>query len=170
MASRGGFVLVEDGGHLLGDGHFDAVARGEAERGGGGADAFGDLAVEAGEDVGELAALAELDADGAVAREAAGAGEDEVADAGEAGQGFAAAAAGHGEAGDLGDAAGDEGGGGVVAELEAGDDAGGEGDDVLERAAELGADDVLVAVDAEGGGAEVVLQGLAEDAGRRWRG
>ena len=90
--------MVEDGVHLFGDGHFDAVAGGEAEGGGGAADAFGDFAVEAGDDVGELAAAAEFDADGAVAGEGAGAGEDEVADAGEAGEGLAAAAAGYGEA------------------------------------------------------------------------
>ena len=110
---------------------------------------------------GSCAALAELDADGAVAREGAGAGEDEVADAGEAGEGLAAAAAGDGEAGDLGDAAGDEGGGGVVAEVEAVDDAGGEGDDVLERAAEFDAGDVVVGVEAEGGRGEFALDASA---------
>jgi hypothetical protein len=78
----GVFVVVEDGIDLLGDGHLDSVAGGEADGGGSGADAFGDLAVESCEDVGELAATAELDADGAVAGERAGAGEDEIADAG----------------------------------------------------------------------------------------
>jgi hypothetical protein len=72
------------------------------------------------------------------------------------------AAAGYGEAGDLHEAAGDERGGGVVAEVEAGDDTGGERDDVLKRAAEFSADDVVVAVDAQRGGTEVVLQALAE--------
>src|SRR5882757_7838350 len=67
-------VLMEDGVHLLGDGHLDLVASGETEGGGGAADAFGDLAVESGEDVGELTAFAQLDADGAVAREGSGAG------------------------------------------------------------------------------------------------
>ena len=162
MASRGWLVAVEDGVHLLGDGHFYAVARGELERGAGGADAFGDLAVHAGEDVGELAAAAELDADGAVAGEGAGAGEDEIAEAGETGESLAVAAAGDGEAGDLGDAAGDDGGAGVVAEVEALNDSGGEGDDVLERAAELDAGDVVVGVDAEGGGGEVALDDLCE--------
>src|ERR1700722_19243276 len=82
----GAFAVVQDGGHLLGDGHLHAVACGEAERGGGATDAFGDLAVHAGEDLGEFAALAQLDADGAVAGERAGAGEYQVADAGEAGE------------------------------------------------------------------------------------
>src|SRR5579875_890060 len=112
-------VLVQDVGHLLGDGHLYAVACGEAERGGGGEHAFGYLAVEGCEDLGKLAAAAQLDADGEVARHGAGAGEDQVADAGEAGHGLAAAAAGDGEAGDLGVASSDERGGGVVAELEA---------------------------------------------------
>ncbi len=52
------FVVVEDGVHLLGDGHLDAVAGGETEGGGGAADAFGDFAVEAGDDLGELATAA----------------------------------------------------------------------------------------------------------------
>jgi hypothetical protein len=79
---------MEDGGHLLSDGHLYAMALGEAESSGGGADAFGNFAVEASEDFRKLAAFAELDAYGAVAREAARAGEDEIADAGEAGHGF----------------------------------------------------------------------------------
>ena len=78
-------------------------------------------------------------------------------DAGEAGKGFAAAAAGYGEAGDFGDAAGHEGGGGVVAEADAGGDTGGDGDDVLERAAEFDADDVGGGVEAEGLGGELLL-------------
>ncbi len=170
----GALVVVEDGVHLFGDGHLDAVAGGEAERGGGAADAFGYLAVETGENFGELAAAAEFDADGAVAGERAGAGEDEVADAGETGEGLAAATAGDGEARHLGDAAGDEGGGGVVAEVEAVDDAGGEGDDVFERAAEFDAGDVVVGVDAKGGRGEVALDRLSELRGvsrrrrRRW--
>ena len=52
------FVVVEDGVHLLGDWHLDAVAGGQAEGGGGAADAFGDFAVEAGDDLGELTAAA----------------------------------------------------------------------------------------------------------------
>ena len=54
----GAFVVVEDGVHLFGDGHLDAVTGGEAECGGGGADAFGNLAVEALENFRELAAFA----------------------------------------------------------------------------------------------------------------
>ena len=95
--------------------------------------------------------------DGAVAAERAGAGEHQVADAGEAGEGFAAATAGDGEAGDFGNAAGDEGGGGVVAEADSGSDSGGDGDDVFERAAEFDADDIGGGVEAEGLRGELVL-------------
>ena len=153
----GVFAFVEDQLHLLGDGHFDVVLAGEAEGGAGGRDAFGDFAAEAGEDFREFAALAQRLSDGAVAAERAGAGEDQVADAGEAGEGFAAASAGYGEAGDLGDAAGDEGGGGVVAEADSGGDSGGDGDDVFEGAAEFDADDVGAGVEAEGFRGELVL-------------
>ena len=48
---------------------------------------------------GSWRAAAKFDADGAVAGEGTSAGEDEVADAGEAGEGLAAATAGNGEAG-----------------------------------------------------------------------
>jgi hypothetical protein len=54
----GTFVVVEYGVHLLGDRHFDGVTGGEAESGSGAEDAFGDSAVEAGDDIGKLAATA----------------------------------------------------------------------------------------------------------------
>src|SRR5690606_6973352 len=129
-------ALVEDAVDLLGDGHLDAEALRHLPGGVSGLDALGHVA-EGGEDLGELAALAELVADGAVAGELAGAGQHEIADAGEAGEGLLIGAAGGGEADHLGEAAGDEGGARVVAGLEAVDDAGADGEHVLERAAEL---------------------------------
>ena len=87
---------------------------------------------------------------------------EQLADAGEAGKGLAAASAGYSETGHFGDAARDEGGGGVVAEVEAVGDAGGEGDDVLHGAAEFYAGDVVVGVDAKGGRGEVALDGLRD--------
>src|SRR5258705_10503838 len=72
----GALVVVKDGVHLFRDGHFDGVACGKAEGGGGAADAFGYFAVGAGDDVGQLAAASEFDAGRAVGRERAGAGEE----------------------------------------------------------------------------------------------
>ena len=106
----GGFALVQDGVHLLGDGHLDAARLRQADGGGGGEDSFGDHAVHAGDDLRELFAAAEFDAYAAISRQASGAGEDEVAEAGESGHGFGAAAAGDDEAGHFGKAAGDQGG------------------------------------------------------------
>ena len=57
--------------------------------------------------------------------------QDQIAEAGESGEGLAMASAGEGEAGDLGDTAGDERSGGVVAEVEAVHDSGGHRDYVL---------------------------------------
>ena len=54
----------------------------------------------------------------------------------------------------------------VVAEPEAVADAGGDGDDVLERAAEFDSDDVVVGVDTEAGIAEFALHGGGEFARR----
>ena len=93
------------------------------------------------------------------------AGGDEIADAGEAAEGFGAGAQRDPEASDLDESAGDEGGFGVVAGAQAIEDAGGEGDDVLEGAGQLDAEDVAARVDAEPGGAERVLQQL-RDSGR----
>ncbi len=125
---------MEDGGHLLGDGHLDAIAAGETQSCGCGEDAFRHFTVEAGDDVLQLAAFAQFDANRTIARESTGAGENQVPDAGEARHGLATATAGHGKSRDLGDAASDQRGGRVVAEFKTGDDPGGEGDDILERA------------------------------------
>jgi hypothetical protein len=77
--------VVEDGVHLFRDWHLDGVASGETKRSSSAEDAFSNLAVETGDDVGQLAASAEFDSYGAVTRERAGAGKDEIADAGETG-------------------------------------------------------------------------------------
>ena len=149
---------MQDGGHLFGDGHFDVVGTRQAEGGGGGADALRYFAVQVGENLRQLAALAQFDADHAVARERAGAGEHQIAQAGESGKRFCLAAAGHGEARNLGDAPGDEASSGVVPKAQAGDDTGGDGNDVLERAAEFDADDVVIGVEAECRARELPLE------------
>ena len=112
----------------------------------------------------ERLALAEGEADAVVARVLGEAGDDQVADAGEAGEGFAVAAEGDAEAGHFGERAGDEGGDRVVAETEAVGHAGGDGIDVLDRAAEFDAGDVVAGVDAEMGQGEELLQGRARAA------
>ncbi len=134
---------------------------GQSDGGVGGEHAFGDHAVHTGDDFVELASLAEFDADGAIARQASGAGEHQIAHTGEAGHGFGTAAASDGQARDFGEAAGDERGDGVVAQTEPVADAGGDGDHVLQRAAEFDADDVVVGVDPEVGVTELALHGQA---------
>ena len=104
--------------------------------------AFGDHA-ERGDGFFEGFALAEREADAVVARVLGEAGDDEVADAGEPGEGFLAAAESHAEAGHFRERAGDERGDGVVAEAEAVGHAGGDGIDVFDRAAEFDAGDVV---------------------------
>ena len=111
---------------------------------------------------GSFLSAAEFDADAAIARQASGAGEHEVAEAGESGHGFGAASAGDDQAGHFGKAAGDEGGDGVVAEAEAVADSGGDGDDVFQRSAEFDADDIAVGVDAKTWVAEFLLHGAQE--------
>ena len=64
-----GEPLVADAVDGLGDGHFDVVGVGEGVDGGGGGDAFGDLAVGCLGGFFEGAALAESVAEGAVSGE-----------------------------------------------------------------------------------------------------
>ena len=109
------------------------------------------------QDVVERAAAAELDADLAVAAAMAGAGQHEIAEPAEAGQRVGAAAHRGGQPRDLDQAAGDQRGHRVVAEAEALDDAGGDGDDVLERAADLDAGDVVGGVEPQRRPAELLL-------------
>ena len=123
---------------------------GEAEGSAGGKNAFGYFAAQALKNFWQVAALAQCLTDSPIAAERAGAGEHQVAYAGEAGESFAAASAGYGQTGDLSNASGDESGGGVVAEADSGGDSGSDGDDVLECTAEFDADDVGAGVEAEG--------------------
>src|SRR5690348_4682050 len=147
----GVLALVQDGVDLLSDGHFDLIVGGKLQRGGGGENAFGNFAFESGQGFRKAEALAQLDAHPAVARERSGAGQYKVAEAGESGEGFTAASASHGEAGNLRNASGDEGGGAVVAEIESGDGSGGDGDDVFKRAAKLNSGHIFIGVEAQSG-------------------
>jgi hypothetical protein len=94
--------------------------------------------------------------DAAVAAVAAGAGDDQVAHAAEAGEGCRLAVERGSETTDFDEAAGDQGGPGVVAEAESVADADGDGDDILERATDLNAGDVVAGVDAESVAVECV--------------
>jgi hypothetical protein len=84
-----------------------------------------------------------------VTRQRRVAGRHDVAQAGQAGEGQRVGPGGHAQAGHLGQAAGDQAGLAVVAEAKLLGRAGGDGDDVLERAAQLDADHVAVAVQPE---------------------
>ena len=75
--------------HLLGDRHLDAAGASQSDRSLRGEHAFRDRAVHAGNDVREFAAASQFDPDAAVAREAAGAGEHQIAQTSESGHGFA---------------------------------------------------------------------------------
>src|SRR6202035_4993747 len=136
------FAVFENQLHLLRNGHLDAMLAGQTESGACSVDAFRNLAAQRSQYLSQLAAFAEFIAYRPVAAERSRAGEHEVATTGKPGERFAAAAAGDGEASDLGDAASDKRGGGVVAEANADSDAGSDGDHVLERASELDTNDV----------------------------
>ncbi len=120
-------------------------------------DAFGDHAVHAADDLVELASAPEFHAHAAVAGEPAGAGQHQVSQAGESGHGFGASSAGDGQAGHLGESAGDQSGHRVVTVADAVHHSGGDGNHVLDRASQFQSDHVIVAVEAEVGVAEGFL-------------
>src|SRR5579863_7199713 len=93
----------------------------------------------------------------AIARQAAGTGEHEIAEAGESSHGFGLASAGHREARHFCQPARDESGYGVVAEAKPGADSGGNGDYIFQRTAEFHTDNVSVGVNPKAGIAELHL-------------
>ena len=105
-------------------------------------------------------ALADQDTGAVVAAVHTGGGDDQIADAGQTRKGLHIAAHGHAQPGDLGNAAGDQGGTGVVAVAKAGGDANAQRDDVLHGAAQFHALDISVGVHAHTGVAEHLLHHL----------
>ena len=73
-----------------------------------------------------------------------------------------AAAAGHGQPGDLGQAASDERSDGIVSESQPVTHAGGDGDDIFQRPAQFDSDHIVVGINPEPGIAEFALHGFRE--------
>ena len=73
------FALAKNGVHLLGDRHFYCVLTRKLYGSVGGVNTLGNHAVHASDDFWQFAAPPEFDANGAVAGEAAGAGENKIA-------------------------------------------------------------------------------------------
>ena len=126
-----------------------------------GADALGDVP-EAAEDLRQRLAARERQADLAVARQIAGAGQHEIAEPGQPGERQRVAAHPLREPAHLGEAARDQRGARVVAEAEPVAAADRDRDDVLQRAAHADAGDVAARVDAEAIAAEAALHGRAD--------
>ena len=89
---------------------------------------------------------------------------------GQAGQRFAPRAAGEPEAGHFGKAAGDQRGAGILAEALALDHAAGDRQHVLDRAADLGAGDVVAEINAEGRLRDALAQALRPEPDPRRQG
>ena len=96
---------------------------------------------------------------GEVARLRAGAGEHQIAEAGQAHQRLGAGAQRLAEAAEFGKGAGGQRGQRAGAELAPGDDAGGDGEHVLDRAADLDAGHVGLGIGAEAGPGERMAEG-----------
>ena len=105
-------------------------------------------------------ALADQDTGAVVAAVHTGGRHDQVADAGQTRKGVDVAAHGHAQPGDLGNAAGDQGGAGVIAVAKAGGDANAQRDNVLHGTAQFHTLDISVGVHAHTGVAEHLLHYL----------
>ncbi|CAM2148074.1 hypothetical protein PT2222_10387 [Paraburkholderia tropica] len=140
-------AVEQHGAYRLGDRHVDLMRARDRQHGARAAHAFGHVAERA-EDVVERAPARQLLADGAVARQVAGGGKDEVAEARETRKGLRAAAERHAQTRHFRETARDERGACVQAEAESVRDAGGDGKHVLDRAAHFHADDVVAGIDA----------------------
>ena len=123
--------------------------------------ALGDGAA-VGHQLGGGAALADRLAEREIARAGRGAGQHQVAEARQAGQRFPPRAHGEAEAGHFGKAARDQRGARILAEALALDHAAGDRQHVLDRAADLGAGDVVAQIDAEAGQGDALAERFAE--------
>src|SRR5699024_2194951 len=134
-------AVVHDGHDRTGDRNVHAELRGEIRDRAGGGDALGGAAHLRGGGL-DVQPTAQGEAQAVVAAQRGGAGGDQVTHPGEPGEGLAAPAQGHAEPRDLGQPAGDQTGGGVVAVPQAGGGADGDRDDVLHGAGDLDPDHV----------------------------
>ena len=144
---------------LLDDRHRHLVLHGHALHGARAVVALDDLA-DRSQRFARRGAGGEREAEAAIARFVVGAGEDEVAHAGEAHERFLAAAERQAETRHLGEAARDQRDARVRAEPEPVADAGADRVDVLRRAAHLDADDVVRGVGAKGLAADALGEPL----------
>ena len=113
-------------------------------------------------DVGERLAGRQRQANAAVAREITGAGQDQIAHAGQTHEGFGPGAERDTEAGNFDQTTRHQGSTGIQAQPEAIADAGGNGHDVLHRTADFGTDDIVVGIQAQAR----AMQGLGHRLGK----
>ena len=113
------FAVVQNEVHLGGNGHFNAAYARQFDRCVRAENAFGDHAVHGSDDVGKLASAPQFHSYAPVARQAAGAGKDKVADSGKSSHRFLTPPAGDDKARYLGQTAGDQGCDGVMPEPQA---------------------------------------------------
>ena len=133
----GRFSFVQDRMHLLADRHFDPRAFASPTAALVVSTPSATMPCMPAMIVSQFAPLPELHADAAVARQSAGAGQHQVAEPGKSRHGLALSAASHRQARDFRQPARDECRHGIVAQSESVAHPGGNGNHVLQRAAQL---------------------------------
>ena len=156
--------MLQDGGHLLRDGHLHVVGLGSPSAAEVVRTPSATLPCSCARTAGSLCPRPSSTPTDRLRESGTGAGEHQVPQAGKSGQRFPAASASHRQAGDLGDSAGDDGRRAVVPQAQAGGDAGGNRDDVLERATQFHADHIIIGIDPQAGRAEFLLQPVGDRA------
>src|SRR6185312_4350805 len=156
-----GGTAMQDRVDRRGNRHIDRETLRQQRGGSSGFHPFGDGDALA-EHILELAPLPQRDAERIIARLRRGAGQDEIAETRKPHQRFGAPAFRRREPHHFREAARDEGGARIVAELASLDDAASDGEHVLDRAADLGAGHVVAEIGTESPGAERVGQHAAE--------
>ena len=146
---------MQDIAHVLGDRQFDAVALGQPHHFIRGLDRFDHLADRPHRILDGLP-LAQCQAQAAVAREVAGAGQHQIAQAGQAHQGFRTPAQRDVHPQHLVEAAGDQAGTGIQAQPHAVGHAGGHRQHVLHRPTQLRTAHVVAGVGAERGAVQCI--------------
>ena len=148
---------MQDRVHLLRDRHFDSARSRQADSRGRSKDSFGNHAMHFFENFWQFPSAAKFDSYAPVARKTAGASQYKIAQSGKASHSFNFASAGYYQPRYFGQAARDEGRGGIVSEAEARADTGSNRDRIFQRSAQFDTNRIFIRINSKACIAEFTL-------------